>query len=91
MRHRLALSQPAEGACGETGSWRLFRPVVDRHACNSCGTCVMFCPERAVSEEIAIDPGYCKGCGICANECPKEAIRMIREEQASEEDGSGTS
>ena len=35
MRERLALSRPKEGASGETGTWRTFRPVVDKETCNA--------------------------------------------------------
>ena len=34
----------------------------------------MYCPDRAINEEVEVDLDYCKGCGICANECPKKAI-----------------
>lgn len=80
-RKRLAMSQPKVGATGQTGSWRVFRPVVDREQCNACGLCAMYCPDNAISEDLEVDLTYCKGCGICANECPKKAIRMVREER----------
>jgi pyruvate ferredoxin oxidoreductase delta subunit len=80
-RKRLALSSPAKGAAGKTGSWRVFRPVVDTEKCNQCGLCAMYCPEAAINEELEVDLEYCKGCGICANECPKKAIAMEREEK----------
>ncbi len=80
-RMRLAISRPTRGACGKTGSWRVFRPIVDREKCNSCGICAMFCPDAAISEDLEIDLDFCKGCGICAHECPKKAIRMEREEK----------
>ncbi|HZD43086.1 MAG TPA: 4Fe-4S binding protein [Methanomicrobiales archaeon] len=81
MSDRLALSRPVEGACGKTGAWRTFRPVVDREKCNACGFCALYCPEAAISEDLEVDLDFCKGCGICANECPKRAIEMVREER----------
>jgi pyruvate ferredoxin oxidoreductase delta subunit len=81
VRQRLAMSKPVEGASGKTGSWRVFRPVVNKEECNACGLCAMYCPDRAISEELEIDLTFCKGCGICANECPKKAITMVREEK----------
>ena len=39
---RLAISTPTEGAAGQTGSWRVFRPVVDKEKCNGCGLCAMY-------------------------------------------------
>lgn len=80
-RKRLAISTPAEGAAGKTGSWRVFRPVIDAGKCNQCGLCALYCPEAAIDEEFKIDLDYCKGCGICANECPKKAIEMVREDR----------
>jgi pyruvate ferredoxin oxidoreductase delta subunit len=79
-RVRLALSKPMTGAAGRTGSWRVFRPVIDMEKCNQCGLCQMYCPDAAIDEELNMDLNFCKGCGICANECPKKAIEMVREE-----------
>ena len=78
-RERLAISRPREGACGNTGTWRVFRPVVDREKCNACGMCAMYCPDGVINDEYEIDLVFCKGCGICAAECPKKAITMVRE------------
>ena len=80
MSAKLAISRPAEGAAGKSGSWRTFRPVVERELCNECGLCRMYCPDGAISVDLIIDLDYCKGCGICAEECPKKAISMVREE-----------
>ena len=80
-RERLAMSRPKEGAAGQTGSWRVFKPVVDREKCNACGLCSMYCPDAVIDGDLMIDLRFCKGCGICANECPKKAIEMVREEK----------
>jgi pyruvate ferredoxin oxidoreductase delta subunit len=81
-RRRLTpMSSPVPGAAGRTGSWRVFRPVVDCEKCNQCGLCQMYCPDAAIDQDLAIDLNFCKGCGICANECPKKAIEMVREEK----------
>ena len=80
-RKRLAISRPTEGAAGKTGSWRVFRPVVDKEKCNECGLCATYCPDAAIDKDLNVDLIYCKGCGICANECPKNAIAMVREEK----------
>jgi pyruvate ferredoxin oxidoreductase delta subunit len=77
----LAMSRPKEGAAGQTGSWRVFKPVVDREKCNACGLCAMYCPDGTIDEDLNIDLRFCKGCGICANECPKKAIEMVREDK----------
>lgn len=80
MRKRIALSKPIVGASGKTGSWRTFRPVIDKEKCNACGLCALYCPERAMDTDIVVDLDFCKGCGICANECPKKAIALKLEE-----------
>ena len=81
VRERLAMSRPKEGAAGQTGSWRVFKPVVDREKCNACGLCAMYCPDASIDEDLNVDLRFCKGCGICANECPKKAIEMVREDK----------
>jgi pyruvate ferredoxin oxidoreductase delta subunit len=80
-RQRLAMSKPTPGAAGKTGTWRVFKPVVDIAKCNQCGLCEMYCPDNAFDKDLNVDLVFCKGCGICANECPKKAIAMVREEK----------
>jgi pyruvate ferredoxin oxidoreductase delta subunit len=75
------MSRPKKGASGKTGSWRIFRPRIDKEACNACGLCALYCPDAALGEDLEIDLEYCKGCGICAHECPKKAITMKREKK----------
>lgn len=75
---------PGRARDNKTGSWRVFMPVVNMEECILCGTCILACPETAVSEvdgTITFDLDYCKGCGVCAKECPREAITMIQEEK----------
>ena len=48
LRERLAMSHPKEGAAGQTGTWRVFKPVVDREKCNACGICANECPKKAI-------------------------------------------
>jgi len=80
---KTALSTPTEGAMGKTGTWRVFRPVIDREKCIKCWFCWIYCPDAAIArkEYPEVDYNYCKGCGICANECPVKAIDMRREEK----------
>ncbi len=79
------IKEPGSTKRNKTGSWRVFRPVIDEEKCIKCGICYMFCPDASIYEKddgyYAIDYEYCKGCGICANECPKNAIKMVREEK----------
>ena len=60
----------------QTGSWRTFKPILDKEACVDCDNCIMFCPEGCVNKDHDIDYDYCKGCGICKVECPVQAIKM---------------
>ena len=67
----------------ETGTWRTFRPVVDKEKCINCVRCWLLCPDSAIyaeDEEMAgYDYAHCKGCGICAEVCPVDAVEMILE------------
>ncbi|RLF48961.1 MAG: hypothetical protein DRN20_03370 [Thermoplasmata archaeon] len=65
----------------KTGTWRTFRPVINKEKCVNCLLCWFYCPDGAikrVSDGVEVDYDYCKGCGICANECPVKAITMVR-------------
>jgi pyruvate ferredoxin oxidoreductase delta subunit len=72
-------SKPQHGAAGKTGSWRTFKPDVDKATCKKCGNCILFCPDACIDRDLNVDYDYCKGCGICANECPSKSIKMVRE------------
>jgi pyruvate ferredoxin oxidoreductase gamma subunit len=80
----VALSLPARGVAGYTGSWRVTHPVIDPAGCVRCGRCAVFCPEGVVEQSPKkvpeIDLRYCKGCGICAEECPVHAISLEEEQ-----------
>lgn len=74
-----ALSLPKKGSAGKTGSWRVFKPILNDEKCNKCQICWILCPEACITPEIQIDMDYCKGCGVCAEECPRKAIVMEKE------------
>ena len=73
-----ANSSPAN----KTGSWRTYKPLIDKTACIGCSLCYKICPEGCIKmkksspgKNIAvIDYDYCKGCGLCVRECPVKAI-----------------
>lgn len=66
-----------------TGSWRTFRPVVDRDRCIHCLQCWIFCPDSSIivkdGKVAGVDLKHCKGCGICASVCPVKCIKMEKE------------
>jgi pyruvate ferredoxin oxidoreductase delta subunit len=72
-------SKPQNGAGGKTGTWRTFKPELDKKSCKKCGNCTLYCPEACIDKNYDIDYDYCKGCGICANECLSKSIKMVRE------------
>jgi len=77
------ISDPAEGAMGKRGIWRVYKPTIDYEKCVKCLRCWTFCPEGAIKRNkdgsVEINYDYCKGCGVCANECKIKAIIMERE------------
>jgi indolepyruvate ferredoxin oxidoreductase alpha subunit len=62
---------------GETDKSLL--PVFQDESCGQCDTCMIQCPEGAISKTetgYAIDPQKCTGCRVCVRECPTSAIDM---------------
>lgn len=62
-----------ESISGETE--RMYAPA----KCIKCGTCVMACPEKAITltpEGIVTNEELCKMCGKCAEVCPTKAIEI---------------
>ena len=54
---------------------RMYAPV----KCLKCGTCVICCPQKALTltpEGIVTDAELCKLCGQCADVCPTIAIEL---------------
>lgn len=57
---------------------RNISEVVREYWCAGCGTCVAFCPERALEIEYTVDGRYvprvieskCTNCGSCVDLCP---------------------
>ena len=54
-------------------------PVFQEEACCQCDTCMIQCPEGAISKTeggYVIDYNKCTGCRVCVQECPTSAIDM---------------
>ena len=54
-------------------------PVFQEEACCQCDTCMIQCPEGAISKTdggYVIDYDKCTGCRVCVQECPTSAIDM---------------
>ena len=54
-------------------------PVYQEEDCVQCDTCMIQCPEEAISKTeggYVIDYDKCTGCRVCAKECPTSAIDM---------------
>ncbi len=64
-----------------------YLAVVDAAACVGCGACGKKCQFSAIAvqEGVAVvDASACMGCGACRFQCAKHAIRLERDEHASE-------
>ena len=54
-------------------------PVFQDEVCGQCDTCMIQCPEEAISKTedgYVIDYNKCTGCRVCVEECPTSAIDM---------------
>ena len=82
------IDKPATAMKYKTGSWRTFKPVIDKSKCINCLQCWIFCPDSAIKVKdgklVEINLKHCKGCGLCAKQCPKKvnAIKMVLESEA---------
>lgn len=56
------------------------KAVIDRSACDACGSCAQVCRFGAISAgesgPFVVDPFACEGCGRCATVCPHGAVAM---------------
>lgn len=72
------IEEPGNSVKYKTGSWRAFRPVIDKKKCIHCMICVNFCPENCIKikngKRDKVDLDYCKGCLICEEVCPVKCI-----------------
>jgi len=48
------ISKPGKAASGITGTWRTFRPVINRGKCNKCMVCWLYCPEGVISKDAMV-------------------------------------
>jgi pyruvate ferredoxin oxidoreductase gamma subunit len=79
----------------QTGSWRQFRPVLQREQCTRCWLCFVWCPEAAIALDAddypVVDYTVCKGCLLCAHECPTQAFSIEKEGGAEHPPGATAS
>lgn len=77
--------EPGNAEKYETGSWRTYRPVLNKEKCKHCLFCWIYCPDSCIlvkdGKMQGHDLRFCKGCGICARECPAKAIEMKPESE----------
>ncbi len=58
--------------------------IADESLCTGCGTCIKYCPVRAVSvvdKKSRIAEIKCIGCGQCELQCPEGVIKLAYEER----------
>jgi pyruvate ferredoxin oxidoreductase gamma subunit len=66
-----------------TGSWRQYRPVLQRERCSRCWVCFVRCPDAAITLDPenypVVDYAVCKGCLLCVHDCPTHAFTVVKE------------
>ena len=79
--------------CGAMQAWYNGVPMlapsgyiitIDRSKCQSCGTCVEYCPFDALRMEagkLIVDEEICMGCGVCIPKCERGAHSLVRDER----------
>ncbi len=56
-----------------------FESLIDTQKCQGCGTCIKWCPVKAISlndKIAAVDYSKCIGCGVCVSKCDNNSISM---------------
>ena len=56
---RYPINHPVDGSAGRTGSWRVFRPMVEKEKCNVCGLCALYCPDAVIDRDLVLDLAFC--------------------------------
>ena len=46
------IKNPGNTRNNKTGSWRTFKPVLDKEKCIDCENCIIFCPEEFVPTNV---------------------------------------
>ncbi len=66
---------PVGTVLGFLSRYSLFRPVIDKEKCNSCGLCSRRCKASCInSKELQIDYSRCVACMDCIDTCRQGAI-----------------
>ena len=39
------ITTPGSSKNNKTGSWRTFKPILDKEKCIDCDNCIIFCPD----------------------------------------------
>ena len=50
-----AIPNPGNTRINKTGSWRTFKPTLNKEKCVDCWNCVIFCPEGCINKDHDID------------------------------------
>lgn len=63
---------------GKMAMHSMGKPIIDAEKCRSCGTCMRFCAQNAITfnpeRKAVIDHELCVGCGRCIGTCNFNAI-----------------
>ena len=49
------IKTPGNSRNNKTGSWRTFKPILDKEKCIDCDNCILFCPDASVNKQHDID------------------------------------
>ena len=41
------IKNPGNSRNNKTGSWRTFKPILDKEKCIDCDNCILFCPDAS--------------------------------------------